>query len=127
MNYTNAAIIIVTPTMHTLLLKISYNSKKWTSPGGMIDEGETPLDAAKREFEEEVGDKINLNIATDIIKFNSDRTIIYVVYTPQRINVNLSDEHDDYVFAQIDMLEDMELTAYANKSFAEAKNLGIIL
>lgn len=40
---------------HVLLARLSYGSGLWQFPGGAVDRGETPADAAIREFAEETG------------------------------------------------------------------------
>lgn len=38
-----------------LLVRLSYDQRQWTTPGGGIDPGESPADAAVREAREETG------------------------------------------------------------------------
>lgn len=40
---------------HILFVRHSYGPKVWALPGGGLDRGETPADAAKREIYEEMG------------------------------------------------------------------------
>ncbi|MBA4536545.1 NUDIX domain-containing protein [Bacillus aquiflavi] len=44
-----------------MLMIYHPNIKKWLQPGGHVDEGETPLEAAKREILEETGLKTKLH------------------------------------------------------------------
>lgn len=50
----SAAMILENEAGEVLLVKANYKSY-WTFPGGIIDEGETPKEAALRETLEEVG------------------------------------------------------------------------
>lgn len=50
----SAALIIENEAAQALIVKANYKSH-WTFPGGLIDAGETPLQAAVREAREEVG------------------------------------------------------------------------
>jgi predicted NUDIX family NTP pyrophosphohydrolase len=53
------------------------DERAWSIPKGEYDEGEDPLDAAKREFEEETGFKVNGEfIALDQIKQPSGKIIV---------------------------------------------------
>lgn len=50
----SAAMIITNDNNEALIVKAHYK-EHWTFPGGVIDAGETPLQAACRETREEVG------------------------------------------------------------------------
>lgn len=45
---------------HILFIRQNYGKKFWGFAGGVVDEGETPLQAAVREAKEEVGLEIKL-------------------------------------------------------------------
>ena len=123
----NASTIIVTPNRFTLILKLNYASRLWAPPGGLIDNNEVPLQTAKREFQEEVGDKLDLNKATEILSFISNNTVIYVIYTSQRFKISLSNEHSDYSFVKLDnILESNFLTNYSKCSFKKAFNMNYL-
>lgn len=50
----------------------------WTIPKGEFNEGEQPLDAAKREFKEETGHEVNGElIPLDPVKYKDGRKIVY--------------------------------------------------
>lgn len=60
----SALIILEDASEMALIVKANYKAH-WTFPGGMIDAGETPKQAAIREVEEEVG----LTIPADMVRF----------------------------------------------------------
>ncbi len=60
--------VIVEYGSQILLIRNSYGWKKWTFPGGRIDKGEEPLEAAKREVLEETGlDLFDLKYIGEIV------------------------------------------------------------
>ncbi|OIN67364.1 DNA mismatch repair protein MutT [Exiguobacterium sp. KRL4] len=80
----------------------------WECPGGKIDFGEQPEDSLIREIEEETG----LTVIVDRIAYASsllthpDRQVILLVYfcTTATGTVELSDEHDAYLWADESMI-----------------------
>ncbi|HTY54630.1 MAG TPA: NUDIX hydrolase [Candidatus Binataceae bacterium] len=79
-----------------LLLRrgISPARGKWTFPGGYVDEGETPLQAALRETEEEVGMRVRVGDLFGLYADPDDPVAAVAVYSAQPGNEtpSLSDE-----------------------------------
>jgi 8-oxo-dGTP pyrophosphatase MutT (NUDIX family) len=46
---------VLTDHEQILLVRHTYGSRAWDLPGGLLKRGETPLSAARREMEEELG------------------------------------------------------------------------
>jgi 8-oxo-dGTP diphosphatase len=46
---------VVDPTGKMLLVHQAYGKQLWTTPGGRVEPGESPIDAAVREADEETG------------------------------------------------------------------------
>lgn len=55
-----AAVVVENTAGHLLLVKQAYGKHFWSLPGGVVDPGETPSQAAIREAEEEVGVRVVL-------------------------------------------------------------------
>jgi len=85
-----------------LLVRFS-RSGRWTLPGGGIDHGERPEDAAVREVEEETGHRIELGslIGVDSARWNTERAgtpvdvhAVRVLYLGEVVGGTLCDEKD---------------------------------
>ncbi|XP_069678359.1 bis(5'-nucleosyl)-tetraphosphatase [asymmetrical] [Periplaneta americana] len=94
-----------------LLLQTSYGKNHWTPPKGHVDPGESDLETALRETEEEAGlKKTDLNILEDfnkVIKYDVEgvpKTSIYFLaeLIKQDTPVKLSDEHISFQWAPLD-------------------------
>lgn len=64
--FSSAAMIIENATGEALIVKASYKPY-WTFPGGIVDEDESPLDAACRETFEEVGLRVEPDSAEFVL------------------------------------------------------------
>jgi bis(5'-nucleosidyl)-tetraphosphatase len=94
-----------------LLLQTSYGEHHFTPPKGHLDEGETYLDAALRETEEEAGLKpTDYKIIESFkveLKYLVNGKPKNVVYWLAKLNdpetqVKLSHEHQDYKWLKLD-------------------------
>lgn len=52
---TGAAAVVFDADGRLLLIKENYDRRRWSFPGGAVEAGETPADAALRELAEETG------------------------------------------------------------------------
>lgn len=113
----NAVVIYVTPEYKTLLLKLNYLNRGWASPGGGIDEGEEPFEAAVREMYEETGIHLSTIDSKVIDTFElRDFTSFFVVMGPE-VPVTLSDEHTAWTYVPIEEVFDLKLMSYAYDVF----------
>lgn len=113
----NAVILFFTPNNEVLLLKNTYNDKKWGTVGGSIDLGETPYTAAVREGFEETG--INFSDPEFVWEsfFKWKNTVFFIVGGNYLSNIELSYEHSAYAYVHIGNVLEMNLTGPATKSF----------
>ena len=49
-----AGIVIIDKDNRVLLVRHTYGKKQWSIPGGMVNDGESAWDAARRELKEEI-------------------------------------------------------------------------
>lgn len=96
------------------LLLVHNPLKGWETPGGIINEGESVIEALKREIKEEV------NLDVDVLKLSSVMSVVntqkgyngveeikplivfdFVCSTNQK-EIVLSEEHDDYLWVSIE-------------------------
>ncbi|KAL9986381.1 hypothetical protein ACROYT_G000520, partial [Oculina patagonica] len=94
-----------------LLLQTSYGRHHWTPPKGHVDPGESDLQTALRETEEESGLKQSyLNVMETIKKTlnyevrGKPKTVIYWLAEVKDYNVpiRLSDEHQDFKWLTVE-------------------------
>lgn len=125
----NSAIILISPDEKTLLLKNTYGSLGWSTPGGRIDPGESGFTSAIRELYEETKIKLSLYDIEDIQKFIYKDTEIFVIrifVKASMFKIRLSFEHSSYRWVHLEKIYEYPLEDYARKSFKKAENLGLL-
>lgn len=108
MRYTPAVAIVIINQNGQILSLLRSESDNWKPlhwglPGGHIDEGETPFEAALRETKEECNLEVNPIYADSIITDENYR--IYLYYAVQYSgDIQLSFEHSEYKWYTVDEL-----------------------
>lgn len=106
----SSSMIIENSTGQVLIVKASYKSH-WTFPGGIIDIGESPIEAACRETHEEVGLRYDAHDVTfvSIAHRRSDIADSYQFvfkatagFDNQQLVVLQASEIDEYAFVSSD-------------------------
>ena len=104
-----AAILVANPRGEVLLLKRAPESyfapDKWGFPGGKIEEGETPLQAALRETKEET--QLVVNDPVPLGVFNSAVEAFYGASFEGDVKIDF--EHTDWKWVPPVELENYEL------------------
>jgi 8-oxo-dGTP pyrophosphatase MutT (NUDIX family) len=108
-----AGIMFLTDSGETLLLKRSPTSDMagtWAFPGGHVEDGETPLEAAERECEEEIGFSPGgearywtRRIAPSVVP-ESDEMVDYTTFIKRvdgKFKPHLNHEHSDYAWVHV--------------------------
>lgn len=104
--------IFFTDGKKVLLLKRSEKGdghNTWGLPGGKVEEGETDIDAAMREAEEECG-KVKGQRFADLKETDNKHywtTFFFKIEKP--FSCKLSDEHTDYKWFKLDELDSVKL------------------
>jgi 8-oxo-dGTP pyrophosphatase MutT (NUDIX family) len=122
--YKNAATILVYDNK-TLIIKLSYNSRKWATPGGNIDKGEGALEAALRETREETQINIDMNNIKNLktLVYKPTYTKLFIIYLNDNIpRPKLSGEHTQWKIVDLDYIQLEDLTDYARGAFKMLKH-----
>jgi len=115
MNFTAGIHVLIKKGDEYLLIKRSENDDEdkgaWDLPGGGIDGGEQPQEAAKREAQEEAGTNIKVGQAITYLAIPykgmwSIELIVEGEYLSGE--VKLSEEHDDYKWVSKEELTSIE-------------------
>lgn len=102
---------IVCNQIEYLLLQTSYGNHHWTPPKGHVDPGESDLETALRETEEETGlTKTDLHILAYFNKTieydvrGKPKTAVYLLaeLIKHNTSVKLSDEHQSFKWVPLD-------------------------
>lgn len=94
----NAVVVVVNPEKRFLLLKRSTYPDQWmpnkfAMPGGAVEKGEEPIDAAKRELKEETGIVINSFLEKFVIQRDENVEHVFVtLYDGDAFNIKLDEE-----------------------------------
>lgn len=109
----NAAILLYQGKNILILRKSEGKHQgKWTGPGGHIDWGETPKQAAIRELREETGIEYYQLKGKEIAILRQNKTRIYVVKVKKIPDIKLSEEHDISKVVNIKNIKEYPLTDY---------------
>ena len=102
-----SSVLIFDPEFRVLLCKrgsdTSWMPRKWGFPGGSIEEGETPEQAAVREIREETNLKIE-----HIQQFHTNAYCVFFTTRKYDGLVRINDEHTDFSWISFEDLKDYD-------------------
>jgi len=116
-----------------LLIKRKFepNKGKWAPPGGLLEVGEDPEEAARREVREELGLEVQveglLQVANEVIRDDDGRIKFHFVLVdylmrPLGEKVTLNEESEEFGWFGPSQIEQMDTTANTKlvaRKFAE--------
>ena len=100
--------------------KFEPNKGRWTPPGGLLEVGEDPQEAAQREVREELGLEVEveglLHVANEVIKDDEGRVKFHFVLVdylmrPLGEKVTLNEESDEFAWFEPSAIEGLNSTA----------------
>ena len=104
-----AMVVVLNDDKKVLLLKRSVSSnwmpEKWAIPGGHIEKGESPKDAALRETKEET----NLTLE-DVDKLQEREQVIIFCSVCHSGEVKIDFEHTDWAWVSYDEIDNYDIT-----------------
>jgi len=104
-----AMVVVLNGDNEVLLLKRSTESnwmpEKWALPGGHIEEGESPKDAAVRETKEETSLDID-----NVHELKEKEQVMMYYSNSQSGTVKLDSEHTDWAWVSYDDMTNYDIT-----------------
>ena len=122
--------IIFNPDGKILLCKSHKWKNKYVIPGGYIEFGEKMEEALKREIFEETGldiydiELISLKESIGDDKFHEDKHFIFIDYVCKTDSnkVTLNDEAEEYVWVDIEKIDNYDLGGFTKELLMKFKN-----
>jgi mutator protein MutT len=118
-----AVVVLLDSNNSVLLLKRHKTSRfapeKWGLPGGKIEKGETPREAALREMEEETS--LVIDDAIDLGRFDAVRAYLSRSYEG---SISIDHEHTDWVWVTESKLEQYDLAPNVLEVYQKALSYG---
>ena len=117
----SVGVVVVTESTPRKYLILHYASGHWEFPRGKIEEGESYLETASRECEEETGiTQLNYVDSFEVMtKWNYHRggddiqkQATYLLATTSQTEITISDEHQGYEWLEFDAA--VERTTFEN-------------
>jgi mutator protein MutT len=123
-----AACVAIINAQNKILLVRRSKTAEWMPlhyclPGGHVEKGEKPIDAAKREAYEETGIELNKNnMKLETIEENNGFiNYIFVSHiTSTKVNLNL--EHDEYIWCSLEKCDNYNLVPKLSDIICKIKN-----
>lgn len=109
----NALLVIFNDEMKVLLLQRSdypdqWMPSKWSMVGGKIENGEEPLEAAKREAKEETGLDLDNIVEIFVIQRSEDNVEHLFIAKTSNNEVSLNKENQDYAWVDVNQVKEYD-------------------
>lgn len=107
MHKSAAGVLFVGPTTGSILMVKPHYRQHWDIPGGMVEDGELPREAAKREVMEELGVDVEVGrllVVDTLLMADGDLLTAYIYEGTLREGVRFVLDHEE--------LEDWGWTSY---------------